>query len=196
MTIQQNSLKSHNLSTYQPDAGKLAAYIKKYAPQAQLLIHQTWAYRVDDPRFKPTNPLPGDPKTQEEMYQGLTRSYDAIAEELGAKVIPVGDAFHLADTDDTWGYRPDAKYDFKNPLHTSLPDQTHSLHVGYKKGKAEDGKFPLSIDGHHANTAGEYLGACIFFEFLYDDMPSATRSSRQDSTPITLASCKRRRIAR
>lgn len=25
------------------------------------------------------------------------------------------------------------------------------------------------MDGHHANTAGEYLGACVFYEVLFGD---------------------------
>ena len=30
-------------------------------------------------------------------------------------------------------------------------------------------KKAIGIDGHHANVAGEYLGACVFYEFLYGD---------------------------
>ena len=25
------------------------------------------------------------------------------------------------------------------------------------------------MDGHHANAAGEYLGACVFYEVLFGD---------------------------
>ena len=80
------------------------------------------------------------------------------AAELGARRLPVGDAFYLADTDPKWGYQPDAKYDFKNKEQAALPDQTHSLHVGWRMAKGKDGKTALGMDGHHANMAGEYLG--------------------------------------
>ncbi|MEZ0273990.1 MAG: DUF4886 domain-containing protein, partial [Roseimicrobium sp.] len=50
VTIQQASIKSHDLATYQPYATQLRDYVKKYAPQAELLVHETWAYRKDDPR--------------------------------------------------------------------------------------------------------------------------------------------------
>ena len=168
VTIQQASIKSHDLATYRPYAAQLHAFIRKHAPQAAVLVHQTWAYRCDDPRFAKPAATPGEPATQEAMYQGLSRAYATIAAELGARRIPVGDAFHLADTDTKWGYRPDAKFDFKNAQPPALPDQTPSLHVGWRWTKGKDGRQTLGMDGHHASTAGEYLGACVFYEVLFN----------------------------
>lgn len=169
VTIQQASIKSHDVTTYRPFAQQLHDYIKQHAPKAEVLIHQTWAYRVDDPRFSSATPKAGEPATQADMYRMLTSAYATIAKELGIHRIPVGDAFFLADTNAKWGYRPDAKYDFKNKEQTSLPDQTHSLHVGWRRTKGKDGKESLGMDGHHANTAGEYLGACVWFEVLFGE---------------------------
>lgn len=169
VTIQQASIKSHDLSTYRPYAGQLCDYIQKHAPQAQLLVHQTWAYRCDDPRFGVKSPQPGEPATQEAMHQALTNAYRTIAGELGAGLIPVGDAFHRADNDPQWGYRPDTKFDFQGAQPPALPDQTHSLHVGWRWATQKDGRTTLGMDGHHANTAGEYLGACVFYEVLFGD---------------------------
>jgi hypothetical protein len=169
VTIQQASIRSHDVATYRPYARQLSDYIHKYAPGAKLLIHQTWAYRSDDPRFKVTAPKPGEPATQAAMYQGLSSAYKTIAAELGVDRIPVGDAFYLADTDPKWGYRADAMFDAKTAQSPALPDQTHSLHVGWRWMKQKDGKLTLAIDGHHANVAGEYLGACVFFETLFGE---------------------------
>jgi hypothetical protein len=174
VTIQQASIKSHDFSTYQPYAGILRDYIAKHAPQAKLLIHQTWAYRKDDPRFTKPSDKPGEPKTQEEMYRGLTAAYDKIAAELGGKVIPVGDALFMADTDATWGYQTDTSFDPKTAKQPALPNQKHSLHVGWR-WTAKNGKTTLGMDGHHANTAGEYLGACVWYEVLFGE--SAVGSS-------------------
>jgi len=171
VTIQQASIKSHDYGTYQPHAGFLRDLIVKHAPQAKLLIHQTWAYRVDDPRFAAEEPKPGEPKTQEEMYRGLTAAYERLATEFGAKIIPVGDAFFRADTDATWGFKPDSKaFDAKTAKQPELPVQTHSLHVGWRwaKSKVSD-KIVLGMDGHHANLAGEYLGACVWYEVLFGE---------------------------
>lgn len=169
VTIQQASIKSHDAATYRPFAQQLHAYIKQHAPKAEVLMHQTWAYRVDDPRFKVAAPKAGEPKTQAEMYEQLTRAYTTIAAELGIRRLPVGDAFHLADTDPKWGYQPDTKFDFKSNDENLLPNQKHSLHTGWRFAKGKDGKTGLSIDGHHANMAGEYLGACVWFEVLYGE---------------------------
>ena len=170
VTIQQASIKSHDFSTYQPHAGILRDFIEKHAPQAKLLIHQTWAYRKDDPRFFVKEPKPGEPKTQEEMYRGLTAAYDKIAAEFGARVIPVGDAFFVADSDPERGYRIDAAFDFENARQPALPDQTHSLHVGWRWAASKVPRtLGLALDGHHANLAGEYLGACVWYEVLFGE---------------------------
>lgn len=169
VTIQQASIKSHDLGTYRPYAAELRDYITKYAPSAKLLVHETWAYRCDDPRFAVKSPKSGEPATQEAMYRGLASAYRTIAAELGARLIPVGDACYQADHDPQWGYQPDSKFDFRNAQPPALPDQTHSLHVGWRWAPQKDGPPKLSMDGHHANTAGEYLGACVFYEVLFGD---------------------------
>ena len=171
VTIQQASIKSHDFATYQPYAGLLRDLITKHAQQAKLLIHQTWAYRVDDPRFTKPNGKSGEPKTQEEMYRGLTAAYDRLAIDFAALIIPVGDAFFRADTDSKWGFKPDMNpFDPKTAKRPELPAQTHSLHVGWHWAKSKDGKkISLSMDGHHANLAGEYLGACVWYEVLFGE---------------------------
>ena len=168
ITIQQASIKSHDVSTYRPYAQQLADFIHKHASSATLIMHQTWEYRADDSRFAVKEPKPGEPKTQDEMYAGLKSAYDVIAKELKVKLIPVGDAFHAANRDPQWGYKvPAAKFDSKNAKPGELPDQTHSLNVGWNWKKQPNGSTKLGMDGHHANMAGEYLGACVWYEVLF-----------------------------
>jgi hypothetical protein len=169
VTIQQYSFISHDVATYRPYARNLYDFIKKQASQAEVLMHQTWAYRCDDPRFANQPAKPGEPATQEAMYEALTRAYEAIAAELGARIIPVGDAFHLADTDPTWGYKPPSAADLAQTTYPKLPDQLHSLHGGWRWGKAKLGKPVLQMDGHHAGLAGQYLAACVFYEMLFGE---------------------------
>ena len=52
ITIQQNSANSWKYNTYQPYADNLIAVIKKYQPQAEIVIQQTWSYRSDSRRLK------------------------------------------------------------------------------------------------------------------------------------------------
>jgi hypothetical protein len=168
ITIQQASIRSHDAANYRPAAKDLYDYIKKYAPASEVVLHQTWAYRIDDPRFTTPSDKPGEPRTKHEMYDGLSAAYRAIAEELGVRRIPVGDAFYAADTDPVWGYRPDPNFDRETAQPPALPDQTRSLHVGWRWVEAE-GKKSLRMDGHHAGPAGEYLGGLVFYEFLYGE---------------------------
>jgi len=167
ITIQQASIKSHDVSTYRPFARELYDYIKKHAPNATVIVHQTWAYRRDDPRFFAIAPDPGEPSDQKAMYEGLSQAYRTIAGELGTGLIPVGDALYLADADPEWGYRVDTAFDFQNATHPNLPDQTHSLHVGWRWVPAADGGHKLNMDGHHASAAGRYLGSCVFYDVLF-----------------------------
>ncbi len=167
VTLQQASMRSHELPSYRPYAIRLRDYIRKLAPKAEVLVHQTWAYRRDDPRFTKPSGASGEPATQEAMYTGLTAAYEAIAAELGARIIPVGDAFRLADTDAVWGYRPDTAFDFAHARDPALPDQTHSPHVGWQWKTQTNGTRRLAMDGHHAGLAGEYLAACVFYEVLF-----------------------------
>lgn len=168
VTIQQASIKSHDINTYRPFARELRDYIKKYAPDSKVLIHETWEYRIDDPRFSQKAPAAGEPKSQEEMYQDLSNSYATISKELGLRRMPVGDAFHLANHDSQWGYHaPATPFDAKDAAPGTLPDQTHSLNVGWSWKKQPDGTTKLSMDGHHASMAGEYLGACVWYEVMF-----------------------------
>lgn len=167
VTIQQASIKSHDVTTYRPFAKQLAEYVERHAPTATLMIHQTWAYRIDSPRFSAATPKPGEPRTQREMHDGLTSAYRTMAVELGICRIPVGDAFHLAETNAMWGYRVDKAFCFDSARPPALPDQTHSLHVGWRWQKESAERQKLALDANHANLAGEYLGACVWYEVLF-----------------------------
>lgn len=103
------------------------------------------------------------------MYRILTEACTTIAGELGLRRIPVGDTSSLADRHKHWGYQPDKSYDFQQKEPTTLPNQTHSLHVGWRLTKDKDGQQKLTVDGHHTNSVGEYLGACVWYEALFGD---------------------------
>jgi hypothetical protein len=167
VTIQQYSYLSPDISTYRPYAQNLKELIAQLAPGAELAIHETWAYRADDPLFHD----PKNPYTQAQMYADVSKNYRTIAAELGVKrILPSGDAFNLVNTDPNWGYKPDPNFDPKTAVAPALPDQSHSLNMGYS-WKEKDGKSTLNFDGHHANTNGCYLAGCVWFESLFGISP-------------------------
>jgi hypothetical protein len=168
VTVQQVSWQSHDLKTYYPYITDLYKYIRNAAPQADILAHQIWAYRVDDPRFIPEN-KGKEPHTHREMYEQVREAYHHIAEAFDLGLLPSGDAMYLADIDSTWGFKPDATFDPEQAKYPSLPDPPHSLHAGYSWRQQNDDPYTLRMDGHHASEAGKYLLGCVWFEVFFNE---------------------------
>ena len=88
VTIQQVSGLSYKPESFQPYANTLISYIRKYAPHAEILIYQTWAYPDDYfPKFQEKN------LDQQTMFAGIKTAYQKLADDTGLQIIPVGDAF-------------------------------------------------------------------------------------------------------
>lgn len=166
VTLQQYSRHSADPATYRPYAEKLCAYLRSIQPGAEIVLHQTWAYRVDASRFGQISS--GVFATnQREMWERSRAAYRQIARELGVRIIPVGDAFWNIDSDQRWGFRPDVGFAESSATYPALPDQSQSLHVGYHWTAEKK----LKMDANHANTAGEYLGALVWFGVIFDQSP-------------------------
>lgn len=160
VTIQQLSAQSPDIDNYRPYAKELHDYITRYAPQAEVVLHQTWAYRTDGDfqRVFPDKPGYG----QLEMYRDLNEAYNTIAEELGVRLIPVGTAFQLARQ--VRPYLPDAPENIRNLAPPNLPNDRNSLCVGWYWDKSDPPN--LRSDTHHAGSQGCYLASSVWFEFL------------------------------
>lgn len=167
VTIQQLSAQSPDIANYRPYAKELYDYIKKHAPQAEVVLHQTWAYRTDGDFDRVFRNKPG--YGQKEMYRDLNKAYNTIAEELGVRLIPVGTAFQLAR--EVRPYIPDKTTDRKTLTPPNLPNDKDSLCAGYYWKKSDPPE--LRCDTHHAGLQGEYLAACVWFEFLTGMNPYA-----------------------
>ena len=90
VSIQQVSHKAPRYETYQPYLDSLVDMIREIAPEAKILVHQTWAYAQDSKRL--TDEL-GYTKHQD-MFKDVKASYEKAAEEIGAyKIIPCGEVF-------------------------------------------------------------------------------------------------------
>ena len=169
VTIQQSSPTSFKIDTYRPYAQNLYDYIKKYAPQAEVVFHQTWAWRPDHNRMNMDINPPGF------MYQELTRNYNTIAKEVGIKkIIPVGNAFQLAEETPEWKFARDPDFDYNNPKYPELPKEPNSLNGGFAwrepTGGDNDGADKVfKLDGSHANGAGSYMAACVWYEFFFGE---------------------------
>lgn len=171
VTIQQWSQQSFKPETFQPHADELIAAIRKHAPTAEIVVHQTWAYRDDHPWFRKD-----DGFTPAKMHEGLTATYRAFADEKGFRILPVGDAIQLARQTPRWTYVPDPAFDFANPPAGELPEQRGSLMVGWHWGRDRQTSEPrFNLDAIHCNIAGQYLGAHVWYAALFgaDTLPES-----------------------
>lgn len=92
ITMQQVSRQSVDFSTFQPFLNELAAYVRKHAPTAQLVLHQTWAY---EPGCELMTDSLGYP-THEAMYLAVQKAYEQAAVAINANfVIPSGTLFNM-----------------------------------------------------------------------------------------------------
>ena len=169
ITIQQNSANSWKYGTYQPYAENLIAVIKKYQPQAEIIIQQTWSYRADAPFFRETG------MDNETMYQLLEKAYNALAKDYGFRMIPTGYAVQVSRELSETKFE---NYDWEM-LDTlqwpDLPRQAGDVVGNFRWRKNVEGEMVIYRDTNHLNMRGEYLQAALWCGFLYDIDPEEIR---------------------
>ena len=166
VTIQQGSHQSWRPETFGADADELIGIIRKYAPQAEIVVHQTWAYRSDDPRIAPKNPA--WKFGQKEMYNRLTANYINLAKKHNFRIIPVGYAIQLSREKSPVKFRnyDPALLDALN--YPDLPNQAGDVvgNMHWRKSK-KNGEMEIRRDTFHLNCRGKYLQGCTWFLFLF-----------------------------
>ena len=100
VTVQQASHFSWRPETYEPFGSSLVAKIRELAPQAKIVVQETWSYPPWDKRLKKFG------FDQAEMYRRLHAAYAGFAGKYGFDVIPVGTAAEIV---------PDRNSLFKEP---------------------------------------------------------------------------------
>ena len=178
ITIQQNSANSWKYETYQPFAGKLIDVIKKYQPQAEIVIQQTWSYRSDSARLKKWK------FDNAAMYSKLEAAYAKLAKEYGFRIIPTGYAVQIFRAETPVKFvAPDMKAlaELKNPKAHAFDGDV----AGYFKWmrNKKTGKFYLGCDSSHLNPHGEYLQAAVWFSTLFGENAAAIKYIQPDMKP-------------
>lgn len=87
IVTQQASHDSGWLDTYEPFLTLIMDEWRRHAPQARLLLQETWAYErnSDHGAFMRYH------RDQQEMYERLRANYTAMAQKHGLELIPCGD---------------------------------------------------------------------------------------------------------
>lgn len=88
VTFQQGSVVSIDYSTYQPYLNELSSYVKKYAPEAKQLIHQTWAYGQGSELLHQKMGY----ADQKDMFDDVKNAYDLAFNDIKAEfILPSGE---------------------------------------------------------------------------------------------------------
>ena len=92
ITLQQASYESQDYANYQPFLSELAAYVRRLAPKARLMLHQTWTCGASHERVARFGY-----GSASEMFSDIAASYAKAAEAIGAAgIIPAGAALEEA----------------------------------------------------------------------------------------------------
>ena len=86
VTVQQASHLSWQPGSYHPFGDDLVATIRKLAPQAKIMVQQTWSYTPYDGRLKKWGMDPAA------MHAKLKTAYADFAKAYKFEIIPTGDA--------------------------------------------------------------------------------------------------------
>ena len=195
VTIQQASAKSAFYDTYQPYADKLIAKIRELAPQAEIVVQETWSYSPFHDRLAEWK------MSSKDMYEALRKAYAQLAAKHGLRTIPTGDAVQL--------FRERLPVDFgalptraeiaalKNPnaidLHGDVVG-TSAWRQG-RKGKQKDWEeVKLRNDFSHMNARGHYLQACVWIGFIFRVDPTTFKyrpESLSESDARLMRECAR-----
>ena len=168
VTIQQASHASFHAETFEPWAGNIVNFVRKHAPQAEIVVQQTWAYREDHPWFRPGNEKDLD---QAEMYRRLTENYKALASRYSLRMIPTGYAVQLARKTALCSSCGDGYTRWQELRAPDLPASAPDVVGNFSWLKQPDGEMRMNPDLIHLNPRGQYLQACLWFAFLYGKDP-------------------------
>ena len=162
VTIQQASGKSPFAETYEPYAGKIVAKIRELAPQAEIVVQETWSYSPYDPRLAKWKMTPAD------MHAALRKAYRQLAAHYGFRVIPVGDAVQLFRTRLPVSY--ESVLSAKEIAALKEPDVPKFFgdvvgRSSWQTTKKEG--HHLAFDRSHLNPQGHYLQALVWQAKLF-----------------------------
>jgi hypothetical protein len=143
---QQASHDSGIQDTYYPYIVNLYNYIKEYAPKAERILHQTWAYEIDSSHdcFVRYN------HNQQEMYERSREAYIRAAEELGVRMIPCGDVVQKVRTKEPFIYEKGGMSLCRDGFHMSYIYGRYLLaaawyEILFKKNILENNYMPETV---------------------------------------------------
>ena len=182
ITIQQGSRHSPYKDKTQELSKKLIAFVKSLAPQAEIIVHQTWAYRADHPWFTGEKPI----MTRQKMHEMLTENYNELAKSNNFRMIPVGNAVQLFREKLPVKEVKYTKEDLAKLKYPKLMDLSGGDVVGRTAWNKEK---VLRHDRIHLNDRGKYLQACVWYMLLFDAKASDIKLAYDHKDAKLLVEC-------
>lgn len=147
VTLQQASHCSWKPETYHPWGDDLVKYVREKAPNAKIVVQETWSYTPWDKRFAKWG------IDQNVMYDRLHEAYAAFAKPYGFDIIPTGTAVQLVRKELPVKYT-------ENSLGGDV--------VGSAKFVRDDnGAWTPKGDVFHMGPDGDYLQALVWTAKLF-----------------------------
>ncbi len=161
VTVQQASHESWRAETYLPYGDELVKTVRELAPQAEIVVQETWSYTPWDARLAKWG------IGQDEMYRGLREAYASFAERHGLRVIPMGTAVQ----------------EYRKCLPVLYGESVNGGDVcGTDRFVFEGGRWRPDGDVFHLNERGHFLQGLVWAASLMD--VDVTKGSR---VPAALA---------
>ena len=138
--------------------------MRKYAPQAEIVIQMTWSYRPDHPGFGKWCC-----KDYKEMYEKLFANYVKTAKEFNCRIIPSGFAVQMARAEQPVKFQQSyTAEDIRKAVRPNRLPEPQGAFIGnnyWRKDKK--GNWKLNVDYIHLNERGRYLQSCVWFAELF-----------------------------
>lgn len=154
VTIQQGSHESWRKESYHPYGDQLVAKIRELAPQARIVVQETWSYTPWDKRLAKWG------IDQNGMYEKLHAAYGDFAKRYGFQVIPFGTAVQA------WRRQLPVRYG-ENSLGGDVVGGGYEEPRDHFKRNAENRWVP-NCDVFHLGRTGEYFQALVWAKALFD----------------------------
>jgi hypothetical protein len=195
VTIQQGSVHSPYKEKTHELAKKLMAFVKVYAPQAEIVVHETWAYSGHHSWFKKKD---FKPNTRQMMHEMLKANYTELAKTHKLRMIPVGNAVQLFREKLPVKQVAFNKADLKKLVRPNVIDVSGGDVVGkisWRKDRKDPSKIVLSHDTIHMNDKGKYLQAAVWYMFLFDAKAADIKLPYNDPGAKLMLECAEKALA-
>ena len=166
VTLQQRSITSSDVNSYDPYLGILVAKIRELCPTAKIYFHQTWT-------FDRYGPAPwgkewcGDVAKRDAFYDGINNAVSTMVAKYSlAGVIPVGYATQL--------------FRYRKPVISQADDFCSNDHQHFNGS---------SLKYYEPSAVGKYLQALVFAGALLGEVPTCAQFSSQSSDAELAREC-------